>query len=132
MGNTTYTVKLRVTDIVGCKDSLTKTSYISIRSPKPAFDIADSSGFCLPLVTSFTFKGSDFKTFYWDFGDGVTGTGQNPSHFYNSYGTFNPKLFLVGPGGCIDSAEATVNLYDPYTTTTIDFSPTSACNSLTV
>ncbi|HET9826753.1 MAG TPA: PKD domain-containing protein, partial [Chitinophagaceae bacterium] len=101
--NTPYTVKLRITDLVGCQDSVTKTNYVSIRTPKPAFDIADSSGFCLPLVTSFTFKGSDFKTFYWDFGDGGTSSAQNPAHFYNSYGSFTPKLYLVGPGGCIDS-----------------------------
>jgi gliding motility-associated-like protein len=132
LGNNSYTVKLRITDLVGCQDSTTKINYVNIRSPRPAFDIADSSGVCLPLVTSFTFKGADYKTFYWDFGDGVNSTAQNPSHFYNSYGTFTPKLYLIGPGGCIDSAQATVNLYDPNATTKIIFSPSSACNSLNV
>jgi gliding motility-associated-like protein len=132
LSNIPYTVKLKITDLVGCQDSVTKASYVSIRTPKPAFDIADSSGFCLPLVTSFIFKGSDFKSFFWDFGDGVTNTSQNPAHFYSSYGTYTPKLYLIGPGGCIDSAQATVNLYDPNMTTKIDFSPTSACNSLSV
>jgi gliding motility-associated-like protein len=132
LGNNSYTVKLKIKDLVGCEDSVTKTNSINIRSPKPAFDIVDSSGICLPLVTSFTFKGADYKTFYWDFGDGTTSTAQNPSHFYNSYGTFTPKLYLIGPGGCIDSAEATVNAYDPVTNTKILFNPTSACNSLAV
>jgi gliding motility-associated-like protein len=131
-GNNFYTVKLKIKDLVGCEDSLTKNNYISIRSPKPAFDIADSSGICLPLITSFTFKGADYKTFYWDFGDGTTSTAQNPSHFYNSYGTFTPKLYLTGPGGCIDSAQATVNAYNPVTNTKIIFNPATACNSLTV
>jgi len=131
-GNNFYTVKLKIKDLVGCEDSLTKNNYISIRSPKPAFDIVDSSGICLPLITSFTFKGADYKTFYWDFGDGTTSTAQNPSHFYNSYGTFTPKLYLIGPGGCIDSAQATVNAYNPITNTKIIFNPATACNSLTV
>ncbi len=131
LGNNSYTVKLKIKDLVGCEDSVTKNNYISIRSPRPAFDIADSSGICLPLITSFTFKGTDYKTFYWDFGDGTTSTAQNPSHFYNSYGTFTPKLYLIGPGGCIDSAQATVNAYNPPVNTKILFNPTTACNSLT-
>jgi gliding motility-associated-like protein len=131
LANNSYTVKLKITDLVGCQDSVTKSNYIDIRSPKPAFDIVDSVGICLPLITSFTFKGTDYKSFYWDFGDGETTTAQNPSHFYNSYGSFTPKLYLVGPGGCIDSAQATVNVYDPGATTKILFSPQTACNSLT-
>jgi gliding motility-associated-like protein len=126
-----YTIKLKIKDLAGCEDSTTKTKYINIRRPTSAFDIADSSGICLPVVTSFTFKGTDYKNFYWDFGDGATTTAQNPSHFYNLYGTYTPKLFLIGPGGCIDSAQATVNAYDPKANTQVTFNPATACNSLT-
>ena len=52
--------------------------------------------------------------------------------FTTHYGTFTPKLFLTGPGGCVDSAQATVNLYDPRASTQIVSDPTTACNSLTV
>ena len=131
-GNNSYTIKLVITDTVGCRDSVTKPSYVSIRPPTAAFDIVDSSGICLPLLTNFVFKGSDYKSFYWDFGDGTSTTAQSPSHFYNDYGTFTPKLFLTGPGGCVDSAQATVNVYDPRASTQIVFDPTTACNSLTV
>jgi gliding motility-associated-like protein len=131
-GDNSYTVELKITDLVGCEDSITKVNSVNIRSPKPAFDIVDSAGICLPLITSFTFKGADYKTFYWDFGDGTTSTAQNPSHFYNSYGTFTPKLYLIGPGGCIDSTQSTVHSYDPSANSKIVFSPTTACNSLTV
>ena len=132
LGNNSYTVKLKIKDLVGCEDSVTKVNSVNIRTPKPAFDIQDSAGICLPLVTSFTFKGSDYKTFYWDFGDGTTSTAQNPAHFYNTYGTYTPKLYVIGPGGCIDSTAATVNAYDPSTSSKIVFSPASACNSLNV
>jgi len=130
-GTNSYTVKLKIKDLVGCEDSVTKPNAINIRMPKPAFDIMDSSGICLPLITTFTFKGSDYKTFFWDFGDGTTSTAQSPSHFYNSFGSFTPKLYVIGPGGCIDSTQATVNAYDPRATSSIDFNPISACNSLT-
>ncbi len=131
-GDSSYTVTLTIRDTVGCEDSTTKIRYINTRIPKAAFSITDSSGICLPLVTSFTFEGLDYKNFLWDFGDGTTTFAQNPSHFYNSFGTYTPKLYLFGPGNCVDSAEATVNVYDPSRSTQILVGPTTACNSLTI
>jgi len=131
-GNNTYSVKLKIRDIVGCEDSITKTNYIKIKKPVAAFSMIDSTGICLPLQTSFIFKGSDYQSFYWDFGDGTTSSAQNPSHFYNSYGTYIPKLYLIGPGGCMDSAQSTVNAYDPQANTQISFIPASGCDSITV
>jgi len=131
LGNNSYNVKLIIKDLVGCEDSVTKNNYIKIRSPRPAFSMVDSTGICLPLRTSFTFQGSDYQSFFWDFGDGSTSTAQNPSHFYNAYGTYIPKLYLIGPGGCIDSAQSIVKVYDPVANTQISFNPTSACNSIT-
>jgi gliding motility-associated-like protein len=130
--NNSYTIKLVVTDTVGCRDSATKASYVNIRPPTAAFDIVDTSGICLPLLTSFTFKGTDYASFNWDFGDGTSTTAQSPSHFYNDYGIFTPTLVLTGPGGCVDSAQATVSLYNPRASTQIVADPTKACNSLTV
>jgi len=130
-GNNSYTIKLVITDTVGCKDSAIKPAYVNIRPPTAAFDVVDSAGICLPLLTSFAFKGTDYASFNWDFGDGTSTTAQNPSHFYNNYGTYTPTLILKGPGGCIDSAQATVNLYNPAASTKIVADPTTACNSLT-
>src|SRR6476661_9632993 len=90
----------------------------------------DSSGICLPLLTSFVFKGVDYKSLLWDFGDGTSTSAQSPSHFYNAYGTYTPTLYLTGPGGCIDSATATVNAYNPTLNTQIVVDPVTACNSL--
>ncbi|MGZ8558430.1 MAG: PKD domain-containing protein [Chitinophagaceae bacterium] len=132
-GDASYSVKLKIKDISGCEDSVTKTNYIRIRSPKAALGIKDTTTICPPLRTSFTFKGSDYKSFYWDFGDGGSTTLQNPSYFFSDYGHFIPKLFLVGPGGCIDSAQSSVAVYDPFASTKINYGPvTKACNSLNV
>ena len=127
-----YSVKLVITDTVGCKDSITRINYITTKTPKPAFDIKDSASICPPLETKFTFRGQDYESFYWDFGDGSTSTLLNPNHFYNSYGSFTPKLFLTGYGGCVDSASAKVNLYNPSLTASLVYSPLTACNSLLV
>jgi len=131
-GDALYTVKLVVTDISGCKDSVTKLNYINIKSPKAAFDIQDTTTICPPLRTSFFFKGKDHARFYWDFGDGGTSYIPDPTYFYSSYGTFTPKLYVLGNGGCIDSAQSSVTIHDP-STSHINYGPvTTACNSLSV
>jgi gliding motility-associated-like protein len=133
VGDADYTVKLRITDISGCQDSITKPDYIKIRSPKAAFDIIDTTTICPPLRTGFTFRGSDYKSLLWDFGDGGSTTAMNPNHFYSDYGRFTPKLYLTGPGGCIDSAEASVSIYNPAASVQLNYGPvTTACNSLSV
>lgn len=132
-GDATYSVKLKIRDISGCEDSVTKVDYITIRSPKAAFDIRDTTTICPPLRTSFTFRGSDYQSFYWDFGDGGSNSLQNPTYFYSDYGHFIPKLYVLGPGGCIDSAQASVSVYNPLASAGVTYGPvTSECNSLNV
>jgi gliding motility-associated-like protein len=130
-GNADYTVTLRIRDVAGCEDQVVKTNYIRIRKPKADFTLQDSTGICLPLVTSFTNLATDYSTFLWDFGDGGTSSQMNPSHFYNFYGTYTPKLYAYGPGGCVDSADATVITYDPGAIP-ITFTPAIACNSASI
>jgi gliding motility-associated-like protein len=120
-----------VTDIVGCKDTATKTNYIQIKSPKPAFDAVDTSSICPPLETKFSLRGSDYESYYWDFGDGQTSLLQDPRHFYNTYGSYDAKLYVVGHGGCVDSVTKTINVFNPYATP-INYSPLEACNELNV
>ena len=131
LGDNVYTIQLIIQDAAGCKDSVLKTNYITIRSPQAAFDIIDSSGICIPLQTSFVFQGINYQSHLWDFGDGSSNAALNPSHFYNAYGTYTATLYLTGPGGCIDSANKTINLYDPALATQIIFGPDTACNSIT-
>lgn len=50
---------------------------------------------------------TDIIGWFWDFGDGTTGTGQNPSHTYPASGTYDACLTIVGYNGdgecCTDS-----------------------------
>lgn len=129
-----YPVKLVVTDTLGCADSLIKNNYINVKAPVAAFDIQDTSSICGLLETKFFVQGSDYESFYWDFGDGSPfATTPTPKHFYDTYGNYTTKLFVKGYGGCIDSAMHRVNVYNPITATKIDYNvPLFACNQLPV
>lgn len=126
-----YPIFLKVTDAAGCSDSLTKTAYVKITTPIADFSVSDSGTICPPLSVEFRFNGKNYTSFYWDFGDNSTSTLDTPIHFYNSYGRFVAKLYVVGAGGCIDSSEQIINVDNPYTTT-INYGPVTACNSLLV
>jgi len=129
--DTTYTVKLVITDSVGCIDSLSRVNYITIKNPKPLYAVKDTATLCPPLETKFTFLGKDVDSFYWDFGDGGSSSLATPNHFYNNYGKFTAKLYAIGYGGCIDSANIPISVTDPIATTNLTFSPVQGCNNLT-
>lgn len=131
--NAIYTVKLVITDRGGCKDSLVRANYITTLKPVPAFAMEDTITICPPIETKFTFMSSNYESFEWDFGDGSTSTLKNPTHFYNTYGDYTPKLYVYGFGGCIDSATANVvHVVNPGVATKLTYSPLDACNELLV
>ncbi|HZG25644.1 MAG TPA: PKD domain-containing protein, partial [Chitinophagaceae bacterium] len=131
-GNRTYRVSLTVQDSLGCSDSLSKANYITVRSPKAAFQAKDTVSICLPLETTFYNKSENYESLYWDFGDGNTSSLDTTSNFYNTFGTFKAKLLAIGTGGCKDSSEVTVNVYNPSSGTTIDYRTVVECNSARV
>lgn len=127
-----YTITLRITDGVGCVDSMERTGYIRIVAPKPGLSASDTMSLCPPLQAFFNSASSDYESLYWDFGDGSNATLDTISHFYNNYGTYTAKLYTVGYGGCLDSAVQTIRVLNPAVDTKLDFSPLEACNSLNV
>jgi len=132
IGDNNYSVSLKITDEFGCSDSVTKASYIKIRSPKAKFSSVDTTGLCPPLEARFTLEASDYKSYYWDFGDGSSQTTvPNPRHFYNGYNVYTVTLVAEGYGGCVDSAIHHVTTSDP-NSTRLNYNPLEACNVLTV
>jgi gliding motility-associated-like protein len=127
-GDSTYSVTLIVADVNGCTD--TTTNPVRIQAPIAAFQIADTTTICTPLQTMFTAQAQYYDSLYWEFGDGATSTLPVTSHFYNTYDTFYAKLFVQGPGGCLDSATRRVLVLNPNTTTVFTWTPTEACDSV--
>ena len=108
-----YDIKLVVTDIYGCADSLIRAQYIRIDTPIAAFikDLSNSS--CTPFRVQFTNTSTYYTQSNWSFGPGEgTSTASNPVYFFNNPGTYPVKLIVTSPGGCKDSTVQTVRVYD--------------------
>ena len=96
----TFTVSLMVTG-PGKPDTLIRENYIRTFHPAPIADFtADTTSGFRPLEVQFTNLSSGMiATWLWDFGDGETGTGQHPSHVFQTADTFTVSLTVNGPGG---------------------------------
>lgn len=117
-----YSIKLTVTDLFGCKDSLTKKDFIKIANVKAVVQTNDSLSSCPPFVIKLVNSSTNYSSFYWDFNDGSFSDLDSPSHYYNVPGLYRVKLIVNGYGSCTDTAITTITLvspsgkfrYDPY------------------
>ncbi|MEO8416431.1 MAG: PKD domain-containing protein, partial [Ginsengibacter sp.] len=101
-----FTVTLLVTDINGCKDSITR----DVSTNTTSIDFAYEQDVCNPLSVKFTNIGAAVINPYWSFGDGKTTTGTLiPTHIYLLPGSY-PVKFSVQNGGCVDTVTKTVSL----------------------
>jgi len=73
----------------------------SNQAPQPAFAV--SAGPRVGQTVSFDAAGSiddgTITTFYWEFGDGTTGTGKASAHTYGAPGTFEVTLWVTDDAG---------------------------------
>ena len=74
--------------------------------PNPEADFLFTGNGCSPMVTAFSnlsFGGSN-PSYYWEFGDGNTSTGQSPVNIYENPGLYSVGLQVTSSGECIDTA----------------------------
>lgn len=112
----TYTLRLIVTDILGCKDTLTKPLHIQVDGPVAAFE-PGSTGNCSLSNTVFNDNSTSDGThpithWLWDFGDGNTVPFTAPPFFHNyiTPGIFDVKLKVTDNKGCVDSILQTASV----------------------
>lgn len=111
----TYPVKLRVTSVFGCADSVTKTVYVYPK-PNPAFTINDTLQCFGPNVFTFTNSstiGSGTINNFWKFdllNAADTSSQLSPAHTYANDGTFTIRLVTTSDRGCKDSTEKQVTV----------------------
>lgn len=95
----------------------TDTAYVSVTVvPQPAADFTFTpNGGCAfqPVQFTSTSTGTNAGTTYtWDFGPGPNSSQQNPSHTFNTNGTYNVQLSISNGAGCNSSIILPVDVID--------------------
>ncbi len=99
-----FSVTLTAISPNNCPVSLTKVQYIKVFAPGAGFQATPKIG-CPGMTVQFTNTSSQSNliSYFWTFGDGITSTLQNPSHTYNSIGSFPVSLVVENSFGCRDT-----------------------------
>ncbi len=106
-----YRVCLTITTTAGCTASFCDSIGFGGGGPGPCsafFGVSNPSG------CNFTFYDSSWAaagivTQWWDFGDGNTGIGSNPSHTYAANGTYTVCMSILSQDSCTDTYCQTVS-----------------------
>jgi gliding motility-associated-like protein len=97
--NGQYPVQLIVTGQGGCADTITDVITVY---PKPtaAFVLPDSCGMSAAFTDLSLFN---ITSWNWNFGDGNTSNQTNPTHIYQTNGTYQVQLIVQNTNGCLDT-----------------------------
>ncbi len=104
-----YTVRLIITDLIGCSDTLVKPLYITVNGPTAVFT-SSTLGTC--INTPITFTDSSYtdgthpiQNWIWNYGDGIsdTLTASPYQHSYSAGGLYTVSLKITDSNGCVDS-----------------------------
>jgi gliding motility-associated-like protein len=125
-----YNVKLVITDINNCKDSVVKLNHVDVYALNLGFAASDTVEPCPPLAVNFTNSSSGVSSYTWTLGNGSNSTLTNPSTVYTYPGVYNVKMIGYSSIGCKDSVSKNITVYGP--TGTLSYNPKNGCNPLTV
>ncbi|GAB4406588.1 MAG: hypothetical protein OHK0039_08350 [Bacteroidia bacterium] len=97
----TYQVKLRVSNALGCLDSVVQNITV-FGAPVVDFTVSNTEG-CAPMTILFTDLSvgpASINSWFWDFGDGATSAQQFPTHTYLSDGDYDVRLTIGDANNC--------------------------------
>jgi len=101
----TYTVKLIVSNLSGCTDTVLKSNFIILNGPTGTMTFNPDSA-CIP--NNIIFKANTINTtnYFWDYGDGIVKmltaveNGDNTTHSYLETGMYTPNVIFKDSKGC--------------------------------
>ncbi len=114
-GAGTFTVREIITNDYGCRDTLNRTSLISVFKPVVSFTVTGTS-VCARASTHFTNTSPTAVSAYWSFGDGFTSTDLSPDHAYAAAGTYNLKMVVTDAMGCVSDTSRRTMVVNPLPT----------------
>lgn len=130
--DSTYTIKLLVTNSSGCSDSVTHTVLVR-HNPVAAISAAPLTG-CEDLSVNFTNTSTTGATYAWNFGPSaspLTSTAYTPPTVIFPNPGLQTVVLTVNLAGCIDRDTAYINVL-PRPVATFTALPVSGCTPLNV
>jgi PKD repeat protein len=127
----TFTVYLKVTDNSGNTGSTSQTITVSAgQGPTASFVYSPTNPITGESVYFNASASNDpdgsIVSYQWNFGDGKTGTGETPTHKFQSAGTYYVVLVVTDDDGNEDSVSNDVSVVDnKKPTASFDYSPSS-------
>lgn len=112
VGTGTYSVS--VTDANGCSGTSANVNVLSAPDPTASFTVDPPSP--APPGTTVQFddaslgNGANLINWSWDFGDGNTGSGQNPGNTFVAPGNYEVILTVTTADGCTDQYTLLYNI----------------------
>ena len=119
-----YDVTLVVTDNKGATDSVATKAAIGMSNQAPIADANNpytgTVGVPLQFNGSYSTDDGTIVAYDWDFGDGYTGTGVQPTHTYTTPGKYNVTLTVTDDMGVTDSTTRTATIIEGTTAPPVD------------
>lgn len=123
-----YTITLTVTDVNGCDSTIVMPDFVNVSEPVTNFTADSTFSPCPPLVVNFVDSStSDIVSWFWDFGDGLTSTLQNPAHVYLTPGDYSVTMIGTTAKGCSDTIVKSNFVVVKGPTGTFNFTPRNGC-----
>ena len=97
--------------------------------PVVSFAATPSSYCSLPANVTFSNTTTNGGNYTWHFGDGTTGTGQNPTHTYTTAGTYSVKLTALSACGTDSLVHSNLIVINPPTSPTATSPVTVTCGN---
>ena len=96
-----FDVTLTTTNQYGCSNIYQKEISI-LDKPLANFEINGGEG-CEPLEVTFENNSVNNEQYFWDFGNGITSTEENPTVVYQNDGTYDVSLIIATDNICFDT-----------------------------
>jgi len=118
-GETTQTISVNpalyntlscfLTTTTGCE--LTLTADLQPTIPSPSFTFTGQCEGLFTFTNTTTISNNGQGTYLWNFGDNTTSTLTNPTHIYQTPGTYNVTLSVTTDNGCDDQFTQQIQVY---------------------
>ncbi len=113
--NTPGNYSVQTTMVTNCQGPTFSYPILSYPNPLVSFSVNNNNNPCNTTIQFINTSGiaSGNMTYLWNFGDNSSSTQVNPTHIYNTPGTYTVTLTATSNKGCVSASQQVVTIYQP-------------------